>query len=338
MKPRFALALALASIVGGSGCGGDKKPEAATSAAPVDPAKADPACTKATKIAVAERCEKGGEMSCCTQLIDGKIENDPKEIEDYGIACRGGHLKACDVVREADKDFAWKLGVYRAACPRMGHAACRHAVFLAALVDPKGLEGDVKAHCDKEKDGITVGTMPLECGKKIESLKPIQHLLDACNDGTFAACKRLADIDGNAATMMQRSLVSLWTKRGVSEGELADVFEGRVAPPPFDTKVEPKGTVTTKVTGDKPAATTFGDALAKRKDELRACVALGDPKDDRKGTTKFDVVLGKDGAVVFSKGVDSSAPLTITDCVRWIAQTTGGGTPGRLKVELSFTR
>lgn len=337
LRPLLALPIPLTIALVMLGCGDAKKaPVSSASEAPVDPSKSDPTCTNATAAVVAERCEKGGEMSCCSHLIEGKVPEDPKELEDFGVACKGGHIKACDVVREATREFAWKLGIYRAACPRMGHAACRHAVFLAALADPGGIDADVKAQCDKEKEGITVGTMALACGEKA-SLAPLKPLLDACNGGTFAACKRIADIDGNAATMMQMSLRGFWGKRGVAEADVDAVLEGRV-PPPASATLDTKSDATARVTGDKAVASAYGAALTKKKDELRACVALGDPKEDRRGTVKFDVLLGSTGDVVLSNGVDAKASPALVDCIRWVAQTASGDRAGRVKVDISFSR
>ena len=327
-----------ASFASLAACGDEKKkPDLGGSGAPVDPSKQDPKCTKATPVAVKERCGNG-DISCCTQFIEGKLENDPATIDDFGLACKGGHLKACDIVREAEKDFAWKLDVYRASCPRMGHAPCRNAVFLAALVDPKGLDADLKLQCEKEKEGIQLASRALACGQPVGSLAELQPILDACNQGTFAACKRLADFDGNAATMMQMSLRPLWLARGVAAADLDAVFAGRLAPPDGMAALAPTGKVTVKVTGAKPVAPAFGDALGKRTDELRKCVALGDPKEDKKGSVKFDVVLGRGGEVLLTSGVDASTTPAIADCMRFVAQTTAGGEPGRAKVELSFTR
>lgn len=330
--------LSSAYVVGLAACGDEKKkPDLGGSEAKGDPSKDDPKCTKATPIAVKERCGNG-DISCCTQFIEGKIDHDPATIDDFGLACKGGHLKACDIVREAEKDFAWKLDVYRAACPRMGRAACRSAVFLAALADPKGIDADLEQQCNKEKEGIQLASRALTCGQPVGSLAEVQPILDACNQGTFAACKRLADIDGNAATMMQMSLRPMWIARGVPPAELDDVFAGRLAPPDGMAALEPLGRVTVKVTGDKAIAGPLGDALGKRTDELRKCVALGDPKEDKKGAVRFDVVLGKGGDVILSTAVESKTTPSIADCMRFVAQTTSGGGPGRAKVDLAFTR
>ena len=138
--------------------------------------------------------------------------------------------------------------------------------------------------------------------------------------------------------MMQMSLRPLWVSRGVPEAEVDAVFAGRVAPPDGLTKLEAAGKVTVKATGDKALAGPYGDALGKRTDELRKCVALGDAKADKKGSVTFDVVLGKSGQVVMSTGVETKSPPSIADCFRYFAQTTAGKGEGKVKVDVSFTR
>jgi hypothetical protein len=107
LRPLLALPIPLTIALAMLGCGDAKKaPVASASEAPVDPSKSDPKCTNATAAVVADRCAKGGEMSCCSRLIEGKVPEDPKELEDFGVACKGGHIKACDIVREATREFA----------------------------------------------------------------------------------------------------------------------------------------------------------------------------------------------------------------------------------------
>lgn len=110
---------------------------------------------------------------------------------------------------------------------------------------PLKIAPELSALCDKEKQGLKLGSLSLGCDRPPGSLAAIQPMLDACKDGTLAACEHLAGDDETALEMMRTTLRPLWVERGVTPSEVDAVFAGRVAPPLEDVSAQaPKGKIT----------------------------------------------------------------------------------------------
>lgn len=131
------LVVLLVALTAGA-CNNEQAIPAGATSAPGDPSKADPKCMNASPDVERERC-RNADLACCKQLLGGQLGNLDSYLSaftDFSIACGGGLRQACDDVRDSRMNFSWKLGVLRGACSTLGGASCRHAVLLAALVDP----------------------------------------------------------------------------------------------------------------------------------------------------------------------------------------------------------
>lgn len=308
-----ATIVALSALVG---CG-DKPTEAAPSASA---APAPPACEKVARPEQDKRCD-AGEAHCCTLLLDATKSSDPSYFDVVAKACGTGHEPACQTVRDAVRDPAWKLETLEKACTRMGRWPCRSATQLALVVAPEQVPKMFDTYCKQSGDSeLVLGGATLKCPKvDTNALNQMKPDADACKSGDLAACKALAGVDGAAYDLLSQLA---WGARGVAPSTAVDNrvqrdYLGAVV----DMTAPKSGKVT--VTVDDAGALDKGAlakaVLAERQDLLERCLSWAlDHDKATSGDLMLDVLVDKSGRIAYATEGKSTlkTKTDLVECAR----------------------
>lgn len=339
----FALIPVAGFVALSLGCGEEKKQIASASAS------ARPLCKDSPESEYEPRCH-AGERDCCALYVRGKDENDPKNVEAFGLACAGGHVPACTIARQADRPPAWKLDVLGKACAvGMSDAACRASTFLGFVIEPDKMADRFAAYCVKKNASFQIGAgIELRCptpdAAALAALKPDAI---ACADGAFERCKALAGVDGNSANLLRPIAADAWKKRGFDANGVDEVLDGRVlAATPAEGRA--MGSVVVAVADSALAGAkaldkkAVGDAIRRDEARLKGCIGLTSPgANDKGGKVAFDVIVDARGVIAATSAVvaDLNGSLGLDACARGAVQDSkleGVNAPGRARVTLTL--
>lgn len=288
-------------------CGGEPD-GAATSAS----ASATPEPTPCVEVSAAEqlaRC-KEGDAVCC-DVLERVTKPDAKDYLDVmATACGGGAEPACQKVRDADRDAEWKLAAFDRACTRIGRWPCRSALVLTLLLHfdraPKAFENACRQTNDPE---IQLAKRAFKCPNWGPSnMGTLKGELEKCMGGDLDTCRTIADVDGVSRRLMMEAV---FRARGVDAKKGVEAW----VQPIFADDLKPAGRVDIEVPSKDAGAK---EALAKRQDALRLCVADRiAAKAKPKGTIELLLAIDKAGKVAYaverSSGVDDAV---LPSCLR----------------------
>lgn len=296
MKRALRIAIAIIASSASSSCGDGSSASASASASVSAPAP--PPCNGLALAEALPRC-KEGEARCCDRVTEVVDKAAPDRLDTLAIACGGGTETACQSVRDAARDPAWKLEALDRACTRIGRWTCRAAVQLALVHDPERLSKTFENNCRQTNDPeIQLAARSFKCPSFASSgLADLAPEAARCREGDLAACKRIADVDAAGKKLLMEPI---WRRRGVDPKEASEAWILSAVSP----EVKPAGTV--RYTLD-PKDTAIASALeASSKDRVRACVGQRHEVDDKpRGEAKLELVVDNGSKVAFT---DVAAP------------------------------
>ncbi|MBL9026311.1 MAG: hypothetical protein JNL21_29215 [Myxococcales bacterium] len=295
-------------------CGDSKataSASASTSAAP--PPRCSDSLPQEQRV---ERC-KQGEALCCTAMMSGVPKTAPDYFDKLALACKGGDESSCQVVRDSDRDAAYKLDALAQACTMIGRWPCRTAAMLAVLVAPERAPKVIDNYCRQTDDKtFRIAAESIDCNKIDKAaLAPLEADAAACREGDLAGCKALAGVDGGARELFYDVA---WIARGVPRAEA----EKDRAEKSHDPPSEPKGRirVATKSGSDEDQK-AVRKAVEAEDEALRRCVGVALDSDEKlAGTLELELLLDKTGRVATTKVVKDLESLSFSRCLRLAIQ------------------